>query len=161
LSFTVLNGPLGVLTDLKANGVGTGDGGSITINVKSSTSFAIIGSSVSGVFGFIQAEAGTGFGADGGAVSITQNGSAGLSFGDGGLIDVQALGDGGSGGTVTINTGTGGLISGGALLQADAACGTGGTVTLNMASLTSLAGAGAIVINANGHGGGVGGTVNL
>src|SRR5262249_39933527 len=106
-------------------------------------------------------EAGTGFGADGGTVSITQNGSGGISFGDGGLIDVQALGDGGSGGTVTINTGTGGLISGGALLQADAACGTGGTVTLNMASLTSLAGAGAIVINANGHGGGVGGTVNL
>src|SRR5262249_2306541 len=171
LSFTVSNGALGFLGELSADAVGTGAGGKITISVNSSTPFSIRdGDSVSGVSGVIHADAGLAVGAsgDGGTVSITQNGSGGIRFGNVGLnalVAVDGAPDGGNGGTITINTGSGGLIvaTGGqdAQLLADAFCGNGGTVTLNMASLTiDPLTTKSIDIFARGFGG-AGGTVNL
>src|SRR5262249_38234289 len=156
--------------DLSADGTGTGSGGSITISVTSSTPFSIgAGNSLSGVAGVIHANA-PGTPRDGGTIRITQHGSGGILFcaaPGNPLISARTdVGFGnGQGGTITINTGSGGLINdsgaGGAQLVADGRCGDAGTVTLNMASLTNLPGAGQISIVARGFDGGAGGTVNL
>src|SRR5262249_32675932 len=107
----------------------------------------------------------------GGTITISQTGSGGILLGDVGppfsLINAVGASGGGDGGSITINTGTGGLTiadtSGKPILfQADAILGAGGTVTLNMASFNTVAGSGNLLITARGasdNGGKV--TVNL
>src|SRR5262249_33922417 len=68
---------------------------------------------------------------------------------------------GGNGGTITIDTGSGGLITEGGLIDASATCGTGGTVTFTLSSLTVRPGANQVLIRANGGGKFAGGNVAI
>lgn len=148
-------GRLVVTSAINANGVGTGNGGSVTLESNSNQTFLVGGSTTNSINGAITAN-----GATGGQISISNRSSGGVTIanaanlaadatnGDGGIIDLNAAGAGNlvfqAGGTLNAN-GAG-------------ATGNGGTINLSGNALTT---AGFLTLNANGSGTGNGGNVNL
>ncbi len=149
-----------VASDLNVNGLGNGNGGVMSINQTSAQNFSIgvNGILANGVNGATQAHAGASGGA-GGTVNVTAGGAVNLPVSN--AIDVSPTA--GQGGAVNISA-AGDINIGFSRLSADAAGGNydGGTVSLKTTSGNVVSPAGAnLVISANGSGTGNGGAVIL
>src|SRR5262249_16839429 len=138
---------------------GTGQGGSITIESNSSTTFDISGSAATnGVKGTLDVSAGT----DGkaGTISVTNNGSGGVSINDLGALVLTVTS--GAGGSVTVAAPNGPVVIGGGSLSVDGVGGSnpgefgGGTIDISGRTIDIDTSAGNVVLSANGSAGGDG-----
>jgi hypothetical protein len=151
LSFTAGTGGSGNLlisAALSVDGVGSGDGGTITLSSKSNTTFNIGAPTTNGIVGVLSANGG-GIEGAGGTINITSSGTGGLTLPTPANIDV-AVTDG-TGGTISLNAGAANLnITAAAALAADGAgpgVNNGGTITLSSKRL--LITGGPLTISAN------------
>ncbi len=148
-----------VQNSLQENGVGAGNGGSITISTQAASTF-VIGSGVTsdGVNGTLQASSGT-TGA-GGSVSVTatQLNTNGAALIVNNLSDISAAGNKGKGGSITLSSlltlGAGTLSANGTGLH-----GNGGKISLVVGAGGTLTGA--VDLQANASGDGNGGEIDI
>ncbi len=152
----------GVITD---TGLGSNNGGSITIVTNSSTAFNIGSASTNGTTGTITANGGPTAGGGGGTISITNSGSGGIALFDYADISFAPGAGGGAGGNLTFNA-TGGTVTlpTGTISASASGSGNynGGSISLTGTALSVNGSAPAtLALTANATGTGNGGSLYL
>lgn len=161
---TGTTGNLYISGSLSANGAGSlGQGGSITLVARSSSVFNVAaGATTNGVSGTLSAN-NSSSSMIGGTISITNNGTGGITLGALANLSVNASGVTAAGGNIMLNAGNGILTLPSGTLSVSAIGSStnnnGGTLNLS-ASQLSLSG-GNLLLTANGQKAGNGGTISV